>query len=112
MTDTEKQKVEAYEKKYDISFEALPETIRVRGNALASGDDEEDDRYESEILERLERGDIYAWFTAKVSVRDRDGKEASDYLGACTYQDEADFKNGGYYLDMIEECVRQLEMAQ
>lgn len=110
MTATDEQKLEAYEQKYDICFDALPESVRVRGNASACGDDALDKEIEDDIINRLEAGDLYAWFTAKVSVRDNQGREASDYLGCCCYQDEKDFKSGGYYLDMIEECIRQLEM--
>ncbi len=103
--------IKAYERDYDITLEALPETIRVRGNALASGDDALDKEAEDEIIARLESGDVYAWFTAKVSVRDSHGREASDYLGACSYEDGEDFKRGGYYLDMIRECLDQIELA-
>jgi hypothetical protein len=112
MTTEENQKLKHYEAQYEISFEALPETVRVRGNALASGNDVLDKEAEDEIIARLESGDVYAWFTAKVSVRDDKGNEASDYLGACCYEDEADFKQGLYYLDMIEECIKQLEANQ
>jgi hypothetical protein len=110
MTTTEDNKLRDYEQKYDICFEALPEDVRVRGNASACGDDALDKEIEDNIVNRLEAGDLYAWFTAKVSVRDDQGREASDYLGCCCYQDEKDFKSGGYYLDMVEECIRQLEM--
>ena len=106
----EQDLIKAYERDYDITLEALPETIRVRGNAQASGDDALDKEAEDEILARLESGDIWAWFTAKVSVRDKYGREASDYLGACCYEDARDFKRGGYYLDMIRECLDQIEM--
>jgi hypothetical protein len=103
--------IKAYERDYDITLEAIPETVRVRGNAMASGDDEFDRQIEDEIISRLESGDIYAWFTAKVTVRDSYGREASDYLGACCYEDARDFKRGGYYLDMIKACVDEIENA-
>lgn len=108
---TEQDLIKAYEREYDITLEAIPETVRVRGNALASGNDALDKEAEDYILARLESGDIWAWFTAKVTVRDSYGREASDYLGACCYKDEKDFKQGGYYLDMIRECLDQIEMA-
>jgi hypothetical protein len=114
MTTTEKTEqdlIKAYEREYDITLEALPETVRVRGNAMASGDDELDRQVEDEIISRLESGDIFAWFTAKVTVSD--GKnEATDYLGCCNYRDADDFRMGGYYLDMIHECIHQLEVAE
>lgn len=108
---TEQDLIKAYERDYDITLEAIPETVRVRGNARAWSD-EEDRRYEEWIMSRLESGDIWAWFTAKVTVRDKYGREASDYLGCCCYQDEEDFKRGGYYLDMIKVCIDELEIAQ
>lgn len=114
MTATEQSEqdlIKTYERDYDITLEAIPETVRVRGNASASGDDELDRDEENAILVRLDMGDVWAWFTAKVTVRDSYGREASDYLGCCCYEDEKDFKRGGYYLDMIKECLDQIEMA-
>jgi hypothetical protein len=114
MTTTEKTEqdlIKAYEREYDITLEALPETVRVKGNALASEDDALDKEVEDEILARLESGDIWAWFTAKVTVRDSYGAEASDYLGCCCYKDARDFKLGGYYLDMIKACVDEIEKS-
>ena len=112
MTEKDEMRLRHLEDKYDVSFEALPETIRVRGNAMASGDDELDRQVEDEILSRLESGDTFAWFTAKVTVRDDRGNEATDYLGCCTYRDADDFRMGGYYLDMIHECIHQLNLAK
>lgn len=111
MTEKDEMRLRHLEDKYDVSFEALPETIRVRGNAMASGDDELDRQVEDEILSRLESGDIFAWFTAKVTARDGNN-EATDYLGCCNYRDADDFRMGGYYLDMVEECVRQLNLGK
>jgi hypothetical protein len=114
MTTTEKTEqdlIKAYEREYDITLEALPETVRVRGNASASGDDELDRDEENAILVRLDMGDVWAWCTAKVTVRDSHGREASDYLGCCSYKDEKDFKRGGYYLDMIKACIEEIENA-
>ncbi len=112
MSKADEMRLLHLEDKYEVSFEALPEDIRVRGNAMASGDDELDKDAEDEILSRLESGDIFAWFTAKVTVRDDKGNEATDYLGCCNYRDADDFRMGGYYLDMIHECINQLEMAK
>ena len=97
--------------KYEVFFQALPEEISVKGNALASDNEKLNKEAEDEILQRLESGDIYAWFTAKVTVRDEDGNEASDYLGCCSYENEKDFRAGGYFQDMVDECIRQLEAA-
>lgn len=88
---------------------ATQDDIPVRGNALASGDDDEDRRTEDWILERLDNGDVWAW--ASVEVRGRyKGLEASDYLGACCYKDEADFcEPGGYYQDMQSRVLDELQ---
>lgn len=96
------------EQKYQITLEAIPEDCRVRGNCSAI-DEETDKACEDEILARLENGDRWAWFTAKVTAKDSNGREASEYLGCCSYEDAEDFKRGGYYEDMVRECVDQLE---
>jgi len=110
MMTTEQDLIKAYEREYDITLEALPEAVTVRGNASAWGN-EEDKAYEDGIIARLESGDQWAWFTAKVTVRDSHGREASDYLGCCCYGDARDFKLGGYYLDMIKACVDEIEQS-
>jgi hypothetical protein len=110
MMTTEQDLIKAHEREYDITLEALPETVTVRGNASAWGD-EEDKSYEDRIIARLESGDEWAWCTAKVTVRDSYGREASDYLGCCCYEDARDFKLGGYYLDMIKACVDEIEQS-
>jgi hypothetical protein len=82
----------------------------VRGNALASGDDPADRECEDSILERLENGDVWAW--AYVEVRaSYAGVDGADYLGCCSYEDEADFRRpGGYFDDMREEALEQLAL--
>jgi hypothetical protein len=106
---TEEDIIKIYESCYTVTLEAIPETIRVRGNALDSGNEKEDRAYEEAIIKRLEDGDVWAWFTAKVVVKDRQGREASDYLGACTYENAEDFKRGGYYIAMIGNCLDEIE---
>jgi len=84
--------------------------IPVRRNALASGDDAEDKAYEDAILERLDAGDVWAWAQVEVraSYADVDG---ADYLGACSYEDEDDFRQpGGYFDDMRERALDQLAL--
>lgn len=90
------------------TLDVQPEDIPVRGNALASGDDEEDRRAEDEIIERLEAGDVWAW--ASVVVRaEWNGFVGRDYLGGCSYANEDDFKApGGYYDDMKQQALDDL----
>ena len=79
----------------------------VRGNAIASGDDDTDKRIEDEIIERLDRGDVWAWALVEVRVS-KGGLTESDYLGGCSYRDEKGFKRGGYYYDMIARCLETI----
>jgi hypothetical protein len=90
---------------------AEQDDMQVRGNALASGDDEEDRRCEDEILERLDSGDVWAWASVKVEAEiDIDGETftGEDYLGACSYVDEKDFMQDGYYDDMKAQALQDL----
>ena len=87
------------------TIEVEPEECSVRGNALASGDDAADRACENEILARLARGDTWAWCSVRVVATFASGQATmmitSDWLGCCSYQDENDFKAGGYFYDMV-----------
>ncbi len=84
------------------------EDAPVRGNALASGDDDLDREAENEILERLERGDVWAW--AHVTVyASYEGLQGRDDLGACSYASEADFRTEcGYFKQMVDSAIENL----
>jgi hypothetical protein len=93
----------------DVEFRLEPqdEDIPVRGNVLASGDDEEDKAAEDDVLERVKHN-IWAWCCVKVSAIWK-GIEGTDYLGCCSYKDEEDFKlHSGYYEDMKEAALVDL----
>ncbi len=97
-----------WEQRLNIEIDIEQDDTRVRGNAMASGDDAFDKKVEDEIIERLDAGDTWAW--AQVTVRiEFCGHCAEDYLGGCSYADELDFKRGGYYIDMIRRCIADLE---
>jgi len=93
----ERAKIRPEDVTYTLTIE--DEDIPVRGNAMASGDDEADEAYENEIIARLDSGDLWAWCFVKVTAEWR-GFKGWDGLGGCSYADEADFKRGGYYEDM------------
>ena len=93
-----------------IEFELIAEFehIPVKGNAIASGDEDYDNEVEIGIIERLESGDVWAWAAVEVKGTYK-GITASDYLGGCSYKDEKDFKQpGGYYDDMKSEVYRMI----
>ena len=95
----------------DVCFYVIAEQdhMPVRGNALASGDDEEDRKYEDEILTRLDSGDVWAWAAVTVEARYH-GLVGVDHLGCCSYRDEADFrKPGDYFDDMKREALADLQ---
>jgi hypothetical protein len=58
-----------------------PEHVPVRGNYMASGDDEQDRADEDDLIERLEAGDDRAWCCLVVTCEDEDGNTATDSLG-------------------------------
>ena len=90
-----------------IQIEAIPEEIPVRGNACYTGDDQFDCQVEQEILDRLDQDDVWAWATVAVTVS-WNGQEATEYLGCCCYDDEEAFQRCGYYPDMVDAALSQL----
>jgi hypothetical protein len=96
------------EKDVTFTLDVMEEQIPVRGNALASGDDVEDKRYEDEIIRRLENGDVWAWACVKVTAHWNDFY-GDDSLGCCSYENEEQFKQpGGYYDDMKIAALNRL----
>lgn len=90
-----------------ISFDPQEEDVPVRGNALASGDDALDKECEDKIIERLNQGDLSAWFCAKVTAECFGFKE-STYLGACSYDSFEQFQSDEYYKQMIDDVLSEL----
>lgn len=99
---------------YDIDVIVHPEDIPIRGNAMASGDDDVDREVEDAIIADLANGNEWAWCTVEVRVSrecDTCGQtlSASAFLGACAYKGVDDFKLSGYYTDMILQAIEELE---
>ena len=92
-----------------VMLEIRKSDVPIRGNAMVSGDSEYDRKVENEIIERLDSGDIYAWFDAKVTVSiEVNGVEFEGYdiLGACSYTGLKQFlESGGYYDDMVQTAL-------
>lgn len=101
----------------DVEFllEIEEEHTSVRGNAMVSGDDEADRELEDEILDRLDRGDLWAWCTVKVSAvwEDAEGNEVKGvaYLGCCSYENKREFKNDPLWDDLKIEALADLNSA-
>jgi hypothetical protein len=94
--------------KCKVSFNALNEDSSVRGNYILSDDEDFDRKCENEIQDRINDGDEYAWFCARVSVSHA-GITEDTYLGCCNYNNEKQFLESGCYQDMIEEARVKLE---
>jgi hypothetical protein len=96
-------------KNIEIEIYTRPEDIEIRGNAIASGDDEADEEYALEIERQLDAGNNWAWCFVEVrATHTPTGLTASAYLGGCSYKDEADFRAGGYFDDMKDEATAEL----
>jgi hypothetical protein len=93
----------------EIEFivEVLPEEAPVRGNAMASGDDDFDRKVEDEIFASLMHGNEWAWCKVEVTAC-VDGIEGTDYLGCCNYDSEEDFRKGSEWEQMKEQAAWEL----
>lgn len=100
----------------DVTYtvECLPEDLEVRGNAVASGDDEQDREVEDAILADLEGGNPWAWCCVRVTAR-VGPFEGVDTLGGCSYRDEQAFRDCGYFDDMkfsaFDDLADKIESA-
>jgi hypothetical protein len=96
----------------EFTIECLPEDQELRGNVIASDNENADRAYEDEIIARLDRGDVWAWCTVKVTAEWR-GYKGAAYLGGCTYTNERDFteNNSDYYDDMKREALDSLNAS-
>jgi len=95
-----------HESECTFSLSVEESDIPVRGNALSSGDDKEDERVENEIIARLDDGDAWAWADVTV-VCYWNGFTGTDSLGGCCYTDEADFRQPGGYFDDMKVSAHQ-----
>ena len=68
---------------------------------------EEEEALEKEILDRLSKGDDWAWCSIKVTV-EWENHSASTYLGCCSYESEEDFKQDAYFHEMVEVALTEL----
>lgn len=99
----------------EIEIACLPETLEVRGNALASGVDDEDRACEDKIIADLENGNEWAWCCVRVTAK-LGPFVGTDYLGGCSYDSESQFREpGGYFNDMrqgaIDDMIEQAKAA-
>lgn len=83
-------------------------------------DDFDDEQSREWIRDQVSRGNEWAWCMAHVRVTytvERKGSvpatlHGDAYLGACSYESEKDFREGGYYDDMVSEALDDLNQAR
>lgn len=84
------------------------EETSVRGNAQATDNPEDDRATEDWILRQLNQGEEWAWCTVEVRAC-RGNAHASTYLGCCSYRNEVEFRESGYFDSMCEEALELLD---
>jgi hypothetical protein len=99
------RKLTADDVTFHVTFEQ--DELSVRGNALASGDDDADREEEERILTELRHGNMLAWCCVTVSAQWRHHTGYAT-LGACSFDSESDFEESGYADDMRIEALADL----
>lgn len=96
----------------DVTFtiECLPEDLPIDGHCMASGNDQVDRECAQWIYDQLDRGNEWAWCTVRITAT-WNSYRGVDYLGACSYLSQEDFKQGGYYEDMKAVALTDLNEA-
>lgn len=94
-----------------LSITASPEGITPANSyriPVIKTDEEELKRFVSDVEDMVGKYDLWGW--CQVEVKAKLGSlSGSAYLGSCSYEDEADFKRGGYYEQMVEEAIEELQ---
>jgi hypothetical protein len=80
----------------EFTIECQSEYSPIKGNAIASGDDEYDRQVEEQIAKDFDNGNEWAWCTVKTTASWR-GFKGVDYLGCCSYESKQAFMSDGYY---------------
>lgn len=95
----------------EVVFEIILHTEKtpLQGNLIDSGDAAFDTQCINATNDRLNKGDLWAWCTVEVKGTYRGIISASDYLGGCSYQNEKDFTEGGYFEYMKQSVIRLIQ---
>ena len=75
---------------------------------IISRDDPDAQRFADDVQEMIDDYGLWGW--CQVTVEARLGPLVGRaYLGGCSYANEEDFKNGGYYDDLVDEAIEDLQ---
>lgn len=87
--------------------------IPIKGNAIASGDDEYDRNVENQIISDLECN-VWAWCDITVSLELKIAGhvfKGKDIVAGCQYKDEHDFIKSGLFSEMVAVSFNDALMA-
>lgn len=90
-----------------ITVTATEDDTPIEGNVLDSDDPVETHMAEVMTAGALAAGNTWAWCIASVTVSYQ-GHTAGDSVGACSFEDERDFRRSGYYEDMVDGALREI----
>lgn len=95
----------------DLKFELIPEYdyMPMKGNLIDSGDSEFDNKTILEVTADVNNGNIWGWCTVEMKASYKGLLTASDYLGGCSYASEKEFIEGGYYEQMQDNCLDEIQ---
>jgi hypothetical protein len=93
----------------EFILECEPEDTPIEGNASAI-DPETDARIEKWIRDQLDSGNEWAWCAVTVTARWKDFV-GMNHLGCCSYRSREDFMACGYFDDLKEVALADLNDA-
>ena len=91
----------------EIIVTAEVDEIPIRGNAIASGDDDYDREVEDWIIKEVNAGNVWAWASVCVELK-WNSLRGDAYLGCCSYESEEDFRKSGYFGCKIREAAYEI----
>lgn len=91
----------------ELKLEEIEWSIERRMEDLDPAESFDDPESVKDIHAKLDAGNPWAWCEIRVVGRWK-GFDSDDYIGACSYNDENDFKQGGYYEDMQKKILNDL----
>jgi hypothetical protein len=104
------RKVRADEVEFD--YDVSEDGDDVRGNVMASGDDEADAKAENEVIVRLAQGDIWAWCSIKTTATwtAPNGTKlvGTLWVGGHSFKDREQFESGDELRDYRVEALDDL----
>lgn len=63
----------------------------------------------AELLEEAQNSNVWKWCAVEVKGDYKGIVIASDYLGGCSYASEEDFKSNGYYEQMRDTVLQEIQ---